>query len=389
MKSSKKPNKGILGLVGNTPLVELGDISHGLGSMISAKLESFNPTGSIKDRVALHFIEDAESRGAINAGDVVVEATSGNTGTSLAMVTALKGYKCIIVLPETVSPEKVKAVRTFGAEVILTPSGLLREDERSYYYVAERIAEEHEGIYLNQYFNRINPEAHYRSTGPEIWRDTEGKVDAVVCGIGTGGTITGVGRYLKEKNPNIKVIGIDPKGSVLREYYYTKKYPPVFKTYKVEGIGQDYVPGVLNFDYVDEVIEVTDKESFLTGRRLTREEGLFVGGSAGTAMAGALKVGFGLAQLLAHADLLVGVVAAPRSEDERDAHRVELVLELANPAFGRRDALLGGRDGVAVGALLLRALADGERARRGAFLVLLLSLLLLGALRRLRRLGRL
>jgi cystathionine beta-synthase len=283
----KPNNKGILDLVGNTPLVELGEISHGHGSKISVKLESFNPTGSIKDRVALHFIEDAESRGAINAGDVVVEATSGNTGTSLAMVTALKGYKCIIVLPETVSPEKVKAVRTFGAEVILTPSGLLREDERSYYYVAERIAEEHEGIYLNQYFNRINPEAHYRSTGPEIWRDTEGKVDAVVCGIGTGGTITGIGRYLKEKNHDIKIIGVEPVGSVFRGYLKRGIIEKASK-FRIEGIGKNFIPGVIDFRYIDDVIQVSDSDSFCMVETLMRREGILAGGSGGAAVAGAL-----------------------------------------------------------------------------------------------------
>lgn len=282
-----KPNKGILGLIGNTPLVELDEISPGLGSGISVKLESFNPTGSIKDRVALYFIEDAESRGVIHAGDVVVEATSGNTGTSLAMVTALKGYKCIIVLPETVSPEKVKAVRTFGAEVILTPSGLLREDERSYYHIAERIAEEREGIYLNQYFNPVNPEAHYRTTGPEIWRDTEGKVDAVICGIGTGGTITGVGRCLKEKNPGVKIIGVEPVGSVFRGYLKRGVIEKASK-FKIEGIGKNFIPGVVDFSYIDDVIQVSDADSFGMVETLMRKEGILAGGSGGAAIAGAL-----------------------------------------------------------------------------------------------------
>jgi len=283
-----KINKGILELVGNTPLVKLEKISSGLGSTIYVKLEGSNPTGSIKDRVAFYFIEDAERRGLLKPGNVVVEATSGNTGTSLAMVTALKGYTCIIVLPETVSEEKIKAVKAFGAEVILTPAGLLRENERSYYQIAERVAKQRNGIYLNQYFNLINPEAHYQTTGPEIWRDTDGKVDAVVCGIGTGGTISGVGRYIKEKNPDVKIIGVEPIGSVYRAYNELGVLEKASK-FNIEGIGKNFIPGVIDFSYIDDVIQISDKESFDMVETLMTEEGILAGGSGGAALAGTLK----------------------------------------------------------------------------------------------------
>jgi cystathionine beta-synthase len=283
-----KINKGILELVGNTPLVELDKISSGLGSRIYVKLEGSNPTGSIKDRVAFYFIEDAERRGLLNPGDVVVEATSGNTGTSLAMVTVLKGYRCIIVLPETVSEEKIKAVKAFGAEVILTPAGLLRENERSYYQIAERVAKQRNGLYLNQYFNLINPEAHYKTTGPEIWRDTDGKVDAVICGMGTGGTISGIGRYLKEKNPDVKIIGVEPIGSVYRAYHELGVVEEASK-FNIEGIGKNFIPGVIDFNYIDDVIQVSDKESIEMVQNLMTDEGILAGGSGGAALAGTLK----------------------------------------------------------------------------------------------------
>ncbi len=283
-----KIHKGILQLIGDTPLVELDKISSGLGTNIYVKLEGSNPTGSIKDRVAFYFIEDAERRGLLKPGDVVVEATSGNTGTSLAMVTALKGYRCIIVLPETVSEDKIKAVRAFGAEVILTPAGLLRENERSYYQIAERVAKQRNGIYLNQYFNLINPEAHYKTTGPEIWRDTDGRVDAVVCGMGTGGTISGIGRYLKEKNPDVKIIGVEPIGSVYRAYHELGVVEEATK-FKIEGIGKNFIPGVIDFSYIDDVIQVSDKESIEMVATLMMEEGILAGGSGGAALAGTLK----------------------------------------------------------------------------------------------------
>ncbi|HWP91781.1 MAG TPA: cysteine synthase family protein [Thermodesulfobacteriota bacterium] len=283
-----KIKKGILELIGNTPLVKLEKITEGLNAEIYLKLESFNPTGSIKDRVALYFIEDAEKRGDLKPGDVIVEATSGNTGTSLAMVAAVKGYRCMLVLPETVSTEKIKALRAFGAEVILTPAGLLFDDERSYYSVAEKIAKQRSGAYLNQYFNPINPESHFRTTGPEIWRDTNGEVDVVICGIGTGGTISGIGRYLKGKKANVKVIGVEPVGSVYRTYLRSGKVEKATK-FKIEGIGKNFIPGVIDFHYIDDVIQVDDEESFKMVETLMKDEGILAGGSGGAAIAGALK----------------------------------------------------------------------------------------------------
>ncbi len=286
----KRYYNNILETVGNTPLVKLNRVTAGLKATVLAKVEYFNPGGSVKDRIGISIIEAAEREGRLKPGGTIVESTSGNTGVGLALVAALKGYKIIFTMPDKMSSEKVRNLRAFGAEVIVTPTAVPPDSPESYYSVAKKIAEETpNAILANQYFNPLNPEAHYRTTGPEIWQQTNGKIDYFVAGMGTGGTISGVGKYLKEKNPHVKIVGADPIGSILKEYFYTKNFGEA-KPYKVEGVGEDIVPGTLNFDYIDEVIDVTDKESFQTARAVTREEGIFIGGSGGLAACAALKL---------------------------------------------------------------------------------------------------
>ncbi|MDH4071227.1 MAG: cystathionine beta-synthase [Ignavibacteria bacterium] len=284
-------NEDIIGTIGGTPLVRLRKVIGDAKGLILAKVEHFNPGGSVKDRIGLNIIEEAEQEGRLKPGGTIVESTSGNTGLGLALVAAVKGYKCVFTLPDKMSIEKIRLLRAFGAEVIITPTAVPHESPESYTEVAKKIVRETpNSILANQYYNPRNPESHYLSTGPEIWEQTGGQITHFVCGVGTGGTISGTGKYLKEKNRRIKIIGVDPKGSALKEYYYTRKITPILKTYKVEGIGQDYVPGTLHFEHVDEVVEADDRESFLMARRLTREEGILSGGSAGTAVSGLLKI---------------------------------------------------------------------------------------------------
>jgi cystathionine beta-synthase len=299
-------NQTVLTTIGKTPLVRLNKVTKGYKPQIFAKLESLNPGGSIKDRIGLDIIEDAEHEGRLKPGGTIVEATSGNTGLGLAIAAAVKGYRCVCTMPDKMSIEKIRILRAYGAEVIVTPTAVPHDSPESYTEVAKRIVRETpNSILANQYYNPRNPEAHYKTTGPEIWDQTGGQIDCFVCGMGTGGTISGVGRYLKEKNPDVKIVAGDPKGSILREYFYTKKVPSSFSVYQVEGIGQDFVPGVLHFQFIDEILEVTDKEAFLLARRLTKEEGLFVGGSSGTALAAALKV----AERLTEKDIIVVLFA--------------------------------------------------------------------------------
>ena len=272
----------VLSLVGNTPLVRLSRIGRGLRPTILAKMEQLNPGGSVKDRIGLRMIEDAERKGLLKPGGTIVEPTSGNTGVGLAIAAAIKGYKLVCTMADKQSQEKRDLLRAFGAEVVVCPTAVPPESPESYYKVAERIAKETPGGFVpNQYYNAMNPEAHYKTTGPELWKQTDGRITHFVVGVGTGGTVSGAGRYLKEQNAQVQIVGADPEGSL-----YTGDIHP----YKVEGIGEDFYPGTFDRTLVDRWMRVGDRDSFLTARRLTREEGILVGGSSGTAMFAALEV---------------------------------------------------------------------------------------------------
>jgi cystathionine beta-synthase len=274
--------------VGNTPIVRLNRVTAGMAVEIYVKCEYLNPGGSHKDRLAANMLRRAEEDG-LKAGGTIVEATSGNTGASLALLAALRGYKCVFVMPDKMSQEKISHLRAFGARVVVCPTAVEPEDPRSYYQVAERIARETPNcFYANQYHNPANPEAHYLSTGPEIWRQTGGDFDVFCAGMGTGGTISGAGRFLKEKKPSLKVVGVDPVGSLYYDFVKSGRVTKPF-SYKVEGIGEDFFPTTMNLGILDDVVRVDDKECFLMTRDLTRLEGLFVGGSGGAAVAGAVK----------------------------------------------------------------------------------------------------
>lgn len=283
----------ILGAIGHTPLVRLGRIAHELPCPLYAKLEFMNPGGSVKDRVGAYMIEGAEKRGELVPGGTIVEATSGNTGVGLAIAAALKGYKTIFVMPDKMSNEKILLLRAYGSKVVITPTAVAPDDPRSYYEVAKRfVRETPNAILANQYHNPDNPKTHELTTGPEIWEQTEGRVTDVIIGMGTGGTISGVGRYLKSKNPNIKIVGVDIEGSILTEIWQNQgkipegAYP---KTYKVEGIGEDFLPSATDLSVIDWIERAGDRESFLWARQLVRQEGIFAGGSSGSALAGAMK----------------------------------------------------------------------------------------------------
>jgi cystathionine beta-synthase len=279
----------ILGVMGNTPLVRLNRIARGVRAQMIAKVEYFNPGGSVKDRIGITMIEDAERKGQLKPGGTIIEATSGNTGIGLAIAAAIKGYKCVFVLADKQSQEKIQTLRAYGARVIVTPTNVEPDDPRSYYSVAKQIlAETPNSILANQYHNPVNPLTHYQTTGPEIWRQTAGKIDIFVAGMGTGGTISGVGKYLKQMNPKVQIVGVDPVGSILYDYFYTGKIVEA-QGYKVEGVGEDFIPSIYDFSLIDDCVRVSDKEAFLMTRRLVREEGMFVGGSCGMALAGALK----------------------------------------------------------------------------------------------------
>ncbi|HTP53728.1 MAG TPA: pyridoxal-phosphate dependent enzyme [Thermoplasmata archaeon] len=284
-----RPVGSILDLIGNTPLVPLRRVGAELPYRLVAKLEFLNPGGSVKDRIGTQMVEEAERDGRLKPGGTIVEATSGNTGVGLALVAAVRGYRTVFVIPDKMSSEKIRLLKAYGARVVVTPSGVPPDHPMSHYSVAARLAAEIPGaVYPNQYMNQGNPEAHYRTTGPEIDRDAGAELAAIVGTVGTGGTMSGIGRYFKEHRPAVRIVAVDPKGSVLGPFFRTKESPPAVP-YLVEGIGEDVVPRSIHFQYLDEFVEVTDRESFDTARRLAREEGLFVGGSSGSAVAGAVK----------------------------------------------------------------------------------------------------
>jgi len=293
VSQEKRVFDSILGAIGKTPLVKLGRIGRDLPVPLYAKLEFMNPGGSVKDRVGVFIIEQAEKRGELKPRGTIVEATSGNTGVGLAIVAALKGYKTIFVMPDKMSNEKILLLRAYGAKVVITPTAVEPDDPSSYYEVAKKFARETpNAILANQYHNPDNPLTHELTTGPELWEQTDGRVTDVIMGMGTGGTISGVGRYLKSKNPDIKIVGVDIEGSILTEIWQNKgkipkgAYP---KTYKVERIGEDFLPSATDLSVVDWIERANDKESFLWARQLVKQEGIFAGGSSGSAIAGAIK----------------------------------------------------------------------------------------------------
>ena len=282
--------ENILGLIGNTPLVKLNQLARNVKAQVYAKMENLNPGYSVKDRIGVAMIEAAEREGILKPGGTVIEATSGNTGIGLALAAAVKGYKCIFVMTDKASVEKSRYLKALGADVVITPVSAKPGTPDHYVSTAKRIASETpNSFYPDQYSNPANPEAHYRTTGPELWRQTEGKITHFVAGLGTGGTISGTGRYLKEKDPNIRIIGADPYGSIFKTYKETGKIVET-TPYLVEGIGQEIVPANVHIKYVDEVVNVTDRESFELSRLLGRLEGIFCGGSTGTNLAAALRV---------------------------------------------------------------------------------------------------
>jgi len=286
MKKDKKVYDNVLELIADTPLIKLNKITENLQGTFYAKVEGFNPGHSTKDRIALHIIEQAEKKGILKPGDTIIETTSGNTGFSLAMVSIIKGYECILAVSSKSSKDKIDMLRSLGAKVYVCPAHVTADDPRSYYNVAKKLHEEIKGsVYINQYFNELNVEAHYLTTGPEIWNQTEGKITHLVACSGTGGTISGIARFLKEKNPNIRVLGVDAYGSVLKKYHETKEFDEKeIYPYRIEGLGKNLIPTATDFDAIDYFMKVSDEDSAHTTREIAKTEGLFVGYTSGAAL---------------------------------------------------------------------------------------------------------
>lgn len=286
MKKEIKAYNNVLELIGNTPLIKINKVTEGLIGNFYAKVEAFNPGHSTKDRIALHIIEQAEKNGILSPGDTIIETTSGNTGFSIAMVSIIKGYNCILAVSSKSSKDKIDMLRSLGAKVYVCPANVSADDSRSYYSVAKRLNSEIKGsVYINQYFNDLNIDAHYRTTGPEIWNQTSGLITHLVCCSGTGGTISGTAKYLKEQNPNIRILGVDAFGSVLKKYHETKEFDnDEIYPYRIEGLGKNLIPTATDFDVIDKFMKVTDEESAHTTREIAKKEGLFVGYTSGAVL---------------------------------------------------------------------------------------------------------
>ena len=285
MPANNKPYNNILELIGNTPLIRLNEVTKNFKGEYFTKFEGFNPGHSNKDRIALHIINQAEKKGILKKGSTIIETTSGNTGFSLALVSLLKGYKCILAVSSKASKDKINMMKCLGAEIYVCPSNVSSDDPRSYYEVAKRLTNEIKGsVYINQYFNDLNIEAHYQTTGPEIWNQTNGKISHLIACSGTGGTISGIGRFLKEKNNDIRIIGVDAYGSILKKYHETGEVDPnEIYSYRIEGLGKNIVPSATDFKIIDKFVKVTDSDSAHMAREITLNEGLFVGYTSGAA----------------------------------------------------------------------------------------------------------
>ncbi|WP_395056643.1 PLP-dependent cysteine synthase family protein [Flavobacterium sp.] len=291
MKQEIKAYDNVLGLIGNTPLIKINKITEELKGNFYAKVEAFNPGHSTKDRIALYIIEEAEKQGILKSGDTIIETTSGNTGFSLAMVSIIKGYECILAVSSKSSADKIDMLRSMGAKVYVCPAHVSADDERSYYNVAKRLHEETKGsVYINQYFNDLNIEAHYKTTGPEIWEQTGGQITHLIACTGTGGTLSGAAKFLKEQNPNIRILGVDAYGSVIKKYHETKEFDnDEIYPYRIEGLGKNLIPTATDFDLIDKFVKVTDEESAHMTRNIAKTEGLFVGYTSGAVMQAILQ----------------------------------------------------------------------------------------------------